>query len=359
MKKEKTKETVTIKDIAKMCDVSIATVSNVLNGKTNKVSEDVAAKIKGAVEQTGYKPNFLAKGLRAVSTKTIGVIVEDLIVFSSPSMIEGLMKCSEEHGYDVVIENMRLNGRWHGAWMHDNKLYEEALGMVLKKMDSLNTDGILYLGGHEHIVSGVKSSKNLPIVMAYSMTKDEGIPIFRLDDEKGGYEAIKYLMKKGHKKIGILAGEIDNSHTINRMVGIQKAFYEEGELFNPDLAVYGEWNFEGGFEGMKKILNQDKDITAVFCMSDAIAAGAYEAIKKAGLMPGEKISVLGYDNQEIASYIHPKLSTMALPLEEIGYRAAARLIDMCENPEEYKGSKEEMDTKIPCTLIERESVVKI
>lgn len=130
MSKTKAEGNVTIKDIALMCGVSVSTVSNVLNGKSNKASDDLAARIKETVERVGYKPNYLAKSLRAVNSKTIGVIVEDLIVFSSASIIEGLMSCCEEHGYNVVIENMRLNGRWHGQWMHDQKLYSQALQPV-------------------------------------------------------------------------------------------------------------------------------------------------------------------------------------------------------------------------------------
>lgn len=361
MNKTRAEGSVTIRDIASMCGVSVSTVSNVLNGKSNKASDDVAARIKETVERVGYKPNYLAKSLRAVNTKTIGVIVEDLIVFSSASMIEGLMNCCEEHGYNVVIENMRLNGRWHGQWMRDQRLYMQALRPVLVKMNSLNTDGIIYIGGHEHEIVGVDFPGNIPIVMAYSYTNDMKIPTFRLNDEYGGCEAVKYLMRMGHKKIAVLGGEFDNTHTINRMMGVQKAFFEAKELFNPNLVVYCSWNYEGGYDGMKKLIDDGAtdDVTAVFCMSDAIAAGAYEAIKRAGKMPGEDISVVGYDNQEIASYLYPKLTTIALPLEEIGYQAAEQIINMCENTEQNERAIEQKNTKIPCKLIERASVKRI
>lgn len=344
-----------------MCGVSVSTVSNVLNGKSNKASDDLAARIKETVERVGYKPNYLAKSLRAVNTKTIGVIVEDLIVFSSSAMIEGLMNCCDEHGYNVVIENMRLNGRWHGAWMHDQGLYMQALKPVLDKMNSLNTDGVIYIGGHEHKIVGLETPKNIPFVMAYSYTADKNIPTFRLDDERGGYEATKYLMNMGHKRIAVLGGEFDNTHTINRMMGVQKAFFEARELFNPDLVVYCRWNYEGGYEGMKELIDTGRadEVTAVFCMSDAIAAGAYEAVKRTGKMPGQDISIIGYDNQEISSCLYPKLTTMALPLEEIGYKAAEQIISMCENEESNKVSMEQMNTKLPCILLERASVRRI
>ncbi|MCR5033026.1 MAG: LacI family transcriptional regulator [Lachnospiraceae bacterium] len=348
-------DTVTIKDIALSCGVSISTVSNVLNGKTKKVSEEIADKIRKEVARTGYRPNYLAKNLRANSTKTIGVIAEDLIVFSSPSMIEGIMSCCEDKGYTVVIENMRLFGRWHGAWLHDEELFHSALQPVLAKMDTMNLDGLLYLGGHEHTVKNLVSAHDLPIVMAYAIADDKKIPTFRLDDVTGGYDAIKYLVSMGHKKIGIIAGEYDNTHTINRILGAQKAIYEEKLLFDPSLVEYRQWNKSGGYEGMKALLKQD--ITAVFCMSDMIASGAYEALLEQQLVPGRDISIIGYDNQDIASSLTPEVTTMALPLEELGSAAAAKLLDMIENPESRMENS--TDVRLKSTLIQRRSVSRL
>ncbi len=355
MSKRNLESSVTIKDIAAACNVSITTVSNVLNGKKNKVSDEIADKIRKEVERTGYRPNYLAKNLRAIASKNIGIIAEDLIVFSAPSIIEGIMNCCEEHGYNVVIENMRLFGRWSGRWMHDEALFQSALQPVLAKMDAMNVDGIIYVGGHEHTVNKLESVNNLPIVMSYAIAADQKIPTFRLDDVSGGYDVTKYLVSKGHKKIGIIAGEKDNTHTINRIIGIQKAMFEEGILFDPSLVEYSTWNKQGGYNGMKALM--DKNVTAVFCMSDAIAAGAYSFLKENGLNPGEDISVMGYDNQEISSYLTPEVTTMALPLEEIGYAAADKIIEMVTSP---LSSKDEVtDIRIKSKLIERKSVKSI
>lgn len=351
---KKTDNSITIKDIASICGVSISTVSNVLNGKSNKVSEEVAKKILDTVAETGYRPNVLARNLRSNQTKTIGVLAEDLIVFSASSMIEGIMKCCEEQGYNIIIENMRLFGRWHGAWLHDEALFQSALQPVLSKIDSMNVDGLLYVGGHEHTVNKLSSANNLPIVMAYAIAADTKIPTFRLDDANGGYEAVKYLLSKGHRKIGIIAGEPDNTHTINRVQGVHKAMFEAGILFNPENIVYKQWNREGGYSGMKELFG--KDLTAVFCMSDAIAAGAYSFLTEKGLTPGKDLSIMGYDNQEVASLITPTITTMMLPLEELGFQAAKKLISEIENPE---SASELCDVRIKSTLIERESVLDI
>ncbi len=354
MAKKNMESVVTIKDIAASCGVSISTVSNVLNGKKKKVSEEVASRIMEEVARTGYRPNYLARNLRSISTKTIGIIAEDLIVFSAPSMIEGVMNCCEERGYEVVIENMRLFGRWNGTWMHDEALFQSALQPVLSKIDSMNVDGILYIGGHEHTVNKLTSINNLPIVMTYAIAADTEIPTFRLDDVSGGYEVVKYLMSCGHKRIGVIAGESDNTHTVNRMIGIQKALFEGGILFDPGLVEYQSWNKTGGYNGMKALL--DKDVTAVFCMSDLIAAGAYMFLAEKGIRPGEDISVMGYDNQEISQFLTPEVSTMALPLEEIGYEAAKEIIGRIEHTSDETRNP---DIRIKGRLIERASVKKI
>ena len=346
---------VTIRDVAKACGVSISTVSNVLNGKSNKVSDEIAEKIRIEVARMGYRPSSLARSLRAVSTKTIGIIAEDLIEFSSPSIVEGIMSCCEEHGYNVVVENMRLFGRWHREWLLDETLLDKTLKDVLAKMETLNLDGLIYVGSHEHTVRNLFSASGLPIVMAYAVSVDRQYPTFRLDDITGGYDAIKYLVSKGHRKIGVIAGEYDNTHTINRVLGIQKAMLEERILFDPELVKYGSWFKIGGYEGMKYLL--DKDITAVFCMSDAIASGAYAALLERGIVPGRDISVLGYDNQDISSGLTPELTTMALPLPEIGCRAAHAIINLIENPGAV--SEDIADVRIPSVLIERNSVKQI
>lgn len=344
---------ITIKDIAALCGVSISTVSNVLNGKTNKVSADVCKKVLDAVEKTNYRPNYLAKNLRSISTKTIGVIAEDLILFSASPIIEGIMNACEEKGYNVIIENMRLFGRWNDVWMKDEALFQSALQPVLTKMESMNVDGIVYVGGHEHKVSGLNLITNIPIVMAYCYSDDENIISFRPDDQTGGLDAINYLFSMGHKEIGIITGESDNPHTINRLIGVQKAFFDNGLLFNPALISYQHWSKEGGYDGMKYLLNQK--ISAVFCMSDAIASGAYAALSESNLVPGKDISIIGFDNQDVSYFLTPRLTTMALPLEDIGYHAVCAVIDKVE------GIEKSIDTnsRIKSTLIIRDSVAKI
>ncbi len=355
MQKRGSESSITIKDIASLCGVSISTVSNVLNGRTNKVSKEVADKVLATMEQTGYKPNYLAKSLRAISTKTIGVIVEDLLMFTTSPVIEGLMQYTEEMGYSVVIENMRMFGRWSDKWMHDDALYQSALAKVMAKMTSLNVDGIVYIAGYEHEVVLTGRPKDIPTVVVYANNADADVPCIKLDDEHGGYITYNYLLSMGHSKIGIISGEASSTHTVNRLRGIQRAMFEHGILFDPSHVVYGTWNKAGGYKGMKQLA--DKDVTAVICFSDLIASGVYEYLLKHDLKPGKDLSIIGYDNHEVSDLLYPPLTTIDLSLEKMGVSAVEWVIERCENKKAEM--EEQLEIRVPGELIERDSVCKL
>ncbi len=355
MPKRNAEGSITIKDIASICGVSISTVSNVLNGKTNKVSSEVAQRILQAMEDTGYKPNYLAKSLRSLSTRTIGVIVEDLIMFTTAPIVEGLMQHAEEMGYSVVFENMRLFGRWSDKWMKDGALYRSALDSVMRKMESLNVDGMVYIAGYEHEVTLEGRPDNIPAVVVYASNSDPKVPCFELDDEQGGYMMYKYLRSMGHSKIGIISGEASNIHAVNRLRGIQRAMFEEGILFDPSYVVYQTWNKQGGYNGMKQL--DGKDMTAVICFSDLIASGVYGYMLEHDRKPGVDLSIIGHDNHEVSRLLYPTLTTVSLSLEEIGSAAVSWVINKCEKKD--AGDEDNLEVRIPGKLIERNSVQKI
>ncbi len=355
MPRKDMENSITIKDIAAKCGVSISTVSNVLNGRTNKVSDEVFQKVLAVMDETGYKPNYLAKNLRANSTKTLGVIVEDLMLFSTAPIVEGLMKKAEELGYSIVIENMRLFGKWDVKWMTDNALLQESFRNVMSKMDALNVDGIIYITCYEHEVEFNKTPESVPFVVVYGNAIDDSIPSFKVDDETGGYISYRYLYSKGHRNIGIITGEAASPHTVNRLRGIQRAMFEEGVLFNPSMVVCESWNKEGGYKGMKCL--EGKDITAVLCLSDLIATGVYQYLRIKDLKPGKDISVIGYDNHEVSQLLYPTLTTVTLPLEELGNAAVTWMINKCENKEDEDELPVHYSTA--GVLIERESVLTI
>ena len=141
---------VTIKDIAEECNVSITTVSNVLNGKAK---EQTKQRILEVIQKRGYRPNTIAQGLRSQKTKTIGIIAEDIAQFTTPEIIEGIMSCCEERGYRTTVRNLRMYARWQDAWYYNETAYHSVLDPMLEELDSHMVDGVIYIAGHARRIS--------------------------------------------------------------------------------------------------------------------------------------------------------------------------------------------------------------
>lgn len=340
---------VTLKDIAKECGVSATTVSNILNGKP-KVSEETRNRILEVVRRTGYQPNYIAQGLRRQKSQMIGIIAEDINQFSTPGIIESVMASFEKNGYRTIVQNLRLYARWREEWYCNEEAFHSVFDAALQETLSIKMDGLLYIAGHARIIRGFPEDFAIPTVMAYAYAEQKNIPSVVIDDEKGGYEITQYLIRMGHRSIGVIAGRADNIHTQKRLLGYQKALYEAQIPYNPELVYYGDWQREGGYQGTGPLLKAG--VTALLCMSDRSAGGAYDYLEEHDLRAGQDISVVGYDNQDLAEYFRPGLTTMQLPLAEIGTKAAELLLDKIEYPE----MEEKAVYRIPCKMILRNSV---
>ena len=358
---------VTIKEIAHECGVSATTISNVLNGKA-KTSEETRKRILEVIAKRGYRPNSIAQGLRSQRTKTIGIIAEDIALFSSPEIIEGIMAFCEKKGYRVVVKNLRMYSRWSDSWYNDETAYHSIMDPALQELLSIMVDGIIYVAGHARYITSFPEDFATPAVMAYAYSANEDIPSVLLDDEDTAYRIVKYLTEKGHKNIAILAGLPDNIHTQRRLLGAQKALFEAGILFNPDWVRFVNWDLEPAYKAAGEMLGTGA--TAIFCMTDRMAGGIYRYVDEKGMRVGKDISIVGYDDQDMSEYMLPPLTTARLPLVEIGNCAARLLFSQIEGGGEEpdfeetvedagkyrvkkKGNKEYM---IPCDFIERESV---
>lgn len=133
---------VTLKEIAQRCNVSVTTVSNILNGKP-KVSEVTKKMVMDVVAELGYQPNYIAQGLRRQKTHTIGIIADDIAEFSTPKMIESIMACCEDKGYRTIVQNLRLFSRWGDDWYDKEDGYKAALDVALNELLSIKVDGII------------------------------------------------------------------------------------------------------------------------------------------------------------------------------------------------------------------------
>lgn len=343
---------ITIKDIAEECNVSITTVSNVLNGKA-KVGEQTKQRILEVIQKRGYRPNTIAQGLRSQKTKTIGIIAEDIAQFTTPEIIEGIMSYCEKRGYRTTVRNLRMYARWQDAWYYNESAYHSVLDPILEELDSHMVDGVVYIAGHARKISCFPTDYKTPAVMSYAYAVNPRVPSVLIDDETSACQIVRYLIQKGHRRIGVIGGREDNIHTQRRLLGYQKALFEAQLLYNPELVRYANWNKPSGYEAVKPLLKAD--ITALFCMTDRIAGGVYQYLDEMGLRAGRDLAVVGFDNQDIAEYMVPGLTTMSLPLKEIGNISANLLFRQIEEGD----VEEHQELLIPCTFVERHSVMEL
>ena len=339
---------ITLKEIAEKCSVSITTVSNILNGKSN-VSEKTKQRVLEVVKETGYRPNYMARGLRASKTNSIGIIIDDLTEFSSTGIIDGIMSYFDEHKYKAILENLRFYSKWGTKWYH-NKGYEDSVQQAIDEFVSIKVDGIIYVAGHARCISCIPENLEVPLVISYAFTEQPGISSVEFDDIQAACDMTTNLIKNGHKKIAVIAGSEKNIHTQRRLEGYKKALSENG-LEDPKLLKYANWDRTSGYEAAKELLAKS-DCTAIFCFNDLMAAGVYDYLNEKGLTPGKDISVAGFDNRTMSQFLNPALTTVEIPLVEIGRKSAELILKQIASPDDF----ETQQSFVECKIIERDSV---
>ncbi len=338
----------TIKEVAKECGVSIATVSNILNHK-GRVSEETRQSVLNAAKELGYVPNMLAKNLKQRKKKTIGIITEDLTVFNSAGIVDGIDERLEERGYTFLLSNLRLYKKYDNAFYH-HEAYHEQVEAAFKIMLSKQVDGVIYVGAHCREMKSIPGEYEVPIVVAYGFAVNKSIPSVVYDDEQAAYDATMEFIKKKYQNIAVIAGEVGSMHTIERLRGYQRALFDNHILCNPELIRYGDWTRMGGYQACEALLQ--KKVDAVFAMNDVMAAGIYDYMNEKGLLVGKDLAVIGFDNREFSTVFNPELSTVAIPLSEIGRQSANIMVELLEN-ESYEPQHV---YKIECELIKRKSL---
>ncbi len=189
----------------------------------------------------------------------------------------------------------------------------------------------------------------MPIVCAYCYSNDESIPSIIYDDKKGAYDAVSLLISHGHTNIGMICGPRDNTATQNRLLGYQEALYDHAIPYNPHCVEYGDWERDSGYALCAKLLK--RGVTAISSQNDVMATGVLDYCNEKGVAVGAELSLIGFDNRTISLVCRPKLSTVALPLYEIGRSAATLMLDILTN----KQTRAVKNIMLPCPIIERQS----
>lgn len=308
---------VTIRDIAQACGVSIATVSNVLNEKKN-VSAEMRERVMEKVREMNYTPNSVAKNLKTKKTRTLGIIVEDITIFSIPDLVDGITECCEVNNYRVMLINLRLFKKFDDVYYHQ-EVYREQMQEVLRLLLADQVEAVIYIAAHERTIHCLPERFPIPLVMCYAYSSTPGIPSLLVEESAPTAELIQTAIDMGHRRIGIITGKRDSAHTQQRMMAYRRTLVRNGIPFDPGLLGVGDWTRESGIRRTDQLLAQGA--TAIFCMNDLMAGGVYARLAELGLTVGKDVSVMGYDNRLLSQYLTPPLTTVALPLHDLGCRA--------------------------------------
>ncbi|UVI29170.1 LacI family DNA-binding transcriptional regulator [Paenibacillus spongiae] len=312
----------TIKDLAKAAGVSITTVSRALNGYPD-VSEKTRNRIKRLADELSYRPNAQAQSLVLKKTKTIGVIMSELKSSNGKNSLPFEVLCgindrASELDYDIIL--FSTNPKKQSKKTYSDLCRERSVDGAILQGLKIND---IYL-------KEVLTQSLFPCVLIDIPLAGDWVGHVTTDNINGAREAIRHLIRLGHRRIAMINGynEADVSH--QRLAGYMLALQEAGIPYDALLVWDGRFSEEGGEAAMNEIIEKHPDVTAVFCSSDLMALGAMQAAERAGLSIPDSISLIGYDDISLAAYCSPKLTTIRQEKYELGYQAAQLLIDMLE-----------------------------
>jgi LacI family transcriptional regulator len=331
----------TIKDVAKHANVSIATVSRVLNGQGG-YSKATEEKVHLAIEELGYQPNAFARGLISNKSNTLGILFPEVSSQFSSKILRGVEEAAHRLNSSVIVCNTASHG--------------QRTMKYLQLLTEKRVDGILFVSEiiTEEYYKKLESMQ-IPVVLISTESYRYPLPYVKVDDKHAAFTATDYLIKMGHSKIGMISGNKDDIIAGQpRIDGYKQALAQRGLAIKDENIIHSNgFSFNDGLTGLPKLLEQSPDLTAVFAASDALALGAISAAYKLGIKIPENLSIIGYDNLPIAEMSIPPLTTVAQPLEEMGIVAAEMLFTMMN-----QGRR--VESRIMShSVIERESVKKV
>jgi LacI family transcriptional regulator len=309
---------VTIYDVAREANVSMATVSRVVNGNPN-VKPSTRKKVLEAIERLGYRPNAVARGLASKKTTTVGVIIPDISNIFFAELARGIEDIATMYKYNIILSNSDQN--------KEKELH------LLNTMLAKQVDGILFMGGNiteEHVNEFQKSP--VPIVLAATIEPNNTIPSVNIDYEQAAFEAVAYLLEKGNKRVAYVTGPTDDPINQKKLAGYRRALETHGLTYDENLIIEGDNSYDSGIEAYEKIMELAEKPTAVFAGTDEMALGIIHSAQDHGVRIPDQLEVVGFDNTRLATMVRPRLTTVMQPMYDIG-AVAMRLLTKYMNKE--------------------------
>ena len=308
---------ITIRDVAQHAQVSVTTVSHVING-TRFVSEDAQARVRAAIEALNYVPSAVARSLKSSRTHTVGMMIPNNSNPYFAEIIRGIEDTCFAAGFNVILCNS------------DDDPHKQAA--YVRVLSEKQVDGLIVLssGGDPELLDTLRSA-TMPQVVVDREIDDLAADLVEVDHEGGARVAVEHLVSLGHRRIACIAGPMELSPARQRVQGWRRALEAAGLGRDDTLVASGAFTAEGGHEAMRSLLQHRP--SAVFASNDLMAIGAICAAADAGLRVPQDLSVIGFDDIALAAYSNPPLTTIAQPKHQTGELAARMVMQRIAKPE--------------------------
>lgn len=312
---------VTIRDVAAAAGVSYQTVSRVINNRPD-VAEETRRRVWQVIEELGYQPSAIARGLVSKRTYTLGLITADFSDYFFTQVIVGAEAEARKQGYFFMLCSTERNP-------DDEPEY-------LRLLTEREVDGILFARpsteeDSRHILSLIQ--QGVPLVTTAYWLPGEKLTVVDVDNVDGGLQATECLIKRGHRRIGMITGPAGWKSVNDRTEGYKLALSKAGIPFDASLVEYGDWSYQSGYEAMQRLLAKAPQITALFAQNDQMAIGAMRALREAGRRIPDDVALVGYDDIPAAAYCDPPLTTIRQPMQQVGKVATHLLIELINDPD--------------------------
>ena len=330
--------TATIKDVAKLAGVSVATVSRVINGEEN-VSSQTKSRVKDAIQKLSYSPNLLGRNLRRGATKSILVLLNTISNPFYSRVVKGIEERAAQDGYSVMLYMT------HG----DMELERRAVTLLQTKL----IDGAIFLSTEQPGEKLTELCRGIPVVQACEPQSSFLAASVSIENQQAAFDGISYLIARGHRSIAFFGAGGSLSSALCRKEGYYEALRYAGIPIDKRYVIEEGFSVHAGMRAAKRLLQQENTLPdAVFCISDSVAIGAVRAFSEAGICVPDDISVMGFDNAFLSEAYLPSITTVKQPRYEIGYKAASFLLAaICG--EDNRAQKIVLEHE----LIERDSVI--
>ncbi|MDS9471774.1 catabolite control protein A [Sporosarcina pasteurii] len=329
---------ITIYDVARDANVSMATVSRVVNGNQN-VKPSTRRKVLESIERLGYRPNAVARGLASKKTTTVGVIIPDISTSFYGEVSRGIADIATMYEYNIILSN-------------SDERSERELELLVDHLGK-QVDGVIFMSDSVSAEVRQEMSRSpVPIVLAGTIDTEEQFPTVNIDYEQAAYESVVKLIDNGHKEIAFVTGPLSRDiNRVHKKAGYERALKEAGIELKEEYVFEVDGTYDDSYERWQEIEKLEQQPTAFFASNSTLAVGILNGIRDAGYSVPEDYEIICYEHSNLTRIVRPQLTSVVVPLYDIG-AVSMRLLTKLMDKEEV----ENLQINLPYHFVDRDSL---